>query len=186
MIEKIPLLNSPKTSVKVLGAILYIFLGLIVLGAISGPRESQAATAEDWYNKGLALEDQFKWNESIIAYDEAIKLDPNYAAAWSNKGHMLFVLNKYDEANKCYDEAIKLNPNDATTWLKKGYALSYLGEHTPSKSEEAIKAFDEAIRLDPKSGEAWNAKGLTLFDLGRTSESNAAYAKAKELGYEGL
>lgn len=42
MIEKIPLLNSPKTSVKVLGAILYVFVGLIILGAISGPRESQA------------------------------------------------------------------------------------------------------------------------------------------------
>jgi hypothetical protein len=42
MIEKIPLLNSPKTSVKVLGAILYIFVGLIILGAIAGPQKPQA------------------------------------------------------------------------------------------------------------------------------------------------
>jgi tetratricopeptide (TPR) repeat protein len=183
MIEKIPLLNSPKTSVKVLGAILYVFVGLILLGAMAGPQKQQAGTAEDWFNKGLALENQFKWNESIAAYNEAIRLDPNDATAWSNKGRILFVLSKYDEAINCYDEAIKLNPKDVKTWLNKGYALSYLGESTPSKNEEAIRAFDEALRLDPKDSEAWNAKGLALFDLGRTNESNAAFAKAKELGY---
>jgi hypothetical protein len=41
MIENIPLLNSPKTSVKVLGAIIYAFIGLILLGALTGPQTDE-------------------------------------------------------------------------------------------------------------------------------------------------
>ena len=43
-------------------------------------------TAEDWLNRGTALDNQGRNNESIVAYDEAIKLDPKFAAAWKNKG----------------------------------------------------------------------------------------------------
>ena len=43
-------------------------------------------TAEDWFNKGKVLSNQSNYSEAIIAYDEAIKLNPNYATAWSSKG----------------------------------------------------------------------------------------------------
>ena len=43
-------------------------------------------TAGDWVDKGNALGIQGNYDEAIKAYDDAIKLDPNYAAAWSNKG----------------------------------------------------------------------------------------------------
>ena len=32
---------------------------------------------------------QGKYDEAIKAYDEAIRLDPNYAKAWNNKGNAL-------------------------------------------------------------------------------------------------
>jgi Flp pilus assembly protein TadD len=53
------------------------------------------------------------------------------------------------------------------------------------KNEDAIKAYDEAIKLDPNDGLTWNNKGEALKSLGRTTEANAAFAKAKELGYKG-
>jgi tetratricopeptide (TPR) repeat protein len=43
-------------------------------------------TAEGWFNKGKVLSNQSNYSEAIIAYDEAIKLNPNYATAWSSKG----------------------------------------------------------------------------------------------------
>jgi Flp pilus assembly protein TadD len=51
--------------------------------------------------------------------------------------------------------------------------------------DDAIKAYDEAIRLDPNDAAAWNNKGVALEALGKTTEANAAFAKAQELGYEG-
>ena len=42
-----------------------------------------------WNNKGNALSTQGKYDEAIQAYDEAIRLDPNYATPWNNKGDAL-------------------------------------------------------------------------------------------------
>jgi Flp pilus assembly protein TadD len=46
-------------------------------------------------------------------------------------------------------------------------------------------AFDKAIELDPKWAEPWNNKGAALNALGKISEANEAFAKAKELRYNG-
>ena len=39
--------------------------------------------------KAMLLISQGKYDEAIKAYDEAIRLDPNYAMAWNNKGDAL-------------------------------------------------------------------------------------------------
>lgn len=52
------------------------------------------------------------------------------------------------------------------------------------KYEEAIKALDEAIKLDPKYAASWYNKGLALHALGRNTEAEAAFSKAKELGFK--
>jgi Flp pilus assembly protein TadD len=68
----------------------------------------------------------------------------------------------------------------AEEWLNQGIALGNQG-----KFDEAIQAFDEAIRINPQLAEAWNNKSNALKQLNRTTEADAAYAKARELGYAG-
>jgi tetratricopeptide (TPR) repeat protein len=136
--------------------------------------------ADAWYNKGSALYNQGKYDEAIKAYDGAIRFDPKYAFAWNNKGAALNEQGKYNEAIKALDEAIRLNPNYAMAWNNKGVALERQGKY-----DEAINAYDEVIRLDPKNSNAWNNKGNALKLLGRTTEADAAFSKAKELGYTG-
>lgn len=136
--------------------------------------------ASAWYNKGGALYAQSKYDEAIKAYGEAIRQDPNLAEAWNNKGNTHYCQRKYNEAIKAYDESIRLNPDYASAWNNKGNALYSQGEY-----DEAIKAYDEAIRLDPNLAVAWNNKGVSLDILGKTTQSNAAFAKARELGQKG-
>jgi Flp pilus assembly protein TadD len=38
-------------------------------------------------------------------------------------------------------------------------------------------------RLEPMGAQTWYRKGIALQALGRISEADAAFAKAKELGY---
>jgi len=121
-----------------------------------------------------------KYDDAITAYDEAIRLDPNYALTWYNKGNGLKNLGKYDEAIQACNKSIELDPNNAYAWDSKGEALRRQGKY-----KEAIQALDKAIELDPNLADAWNNKSKALKALGRTTESNAAFAKAKELGYTG-
>jgi len=38
------------------------------------------------YEKGLGLATQIKYKAAIMAYDEALKINPQYVDAWYNKG----------------------------------------------------------------------------------------------------
>jgi tetratricopeptide (TPR) repeat protein len=143
---------------------------------------SGQTTAQDWYKKGAALDDQGKYDEAIQAFDNAIGIDPKDVDAWNYKGIALHKLGKYDEAIKAYDKAIELDYlEDTYAWYNKGLTLYQQGKY-----DEAIQAYDKAIETDPKDADAWNHKGIALGKLGLTAESNEAIAKAKELGYTGV
>ena len=159
----------------------WVAIGLLMVAIISPVLGQQ--TAEDWFNKGVALDDQGNYADAIKAYDEAVKLDPNYAEAWYNNGNALYREGKYNEsikafneAIKAYDEAIKQDPNDADLWNNKGIDLKNQGKY-----DEAIKAFDEAIRLDLKDADAWNNKGIALSEQGKYVEAIEVFDDAIEL-----
>jgi Flp pilus assembly protein TadD len=63
--------------------------------------------------------------------------------------------------------------------------ISYKLRYEQGKHNEAIQALDKAIEIDPQYAKAWNKKGDALKSLGRITEADAAFAKAKELGYSG-
>jgi len=132
------------------------------------------------HNKGIALYNQGKYVEAISAFDKAIEIDPQYAAAWCYKGFALDELGKHDEATKAYDKAIEIDPQyAAAAWFNKGYALNNQGKYV-----EAITAYDEAIRLDPNDANAWFGKGYALGNQGELNESIKAYDKTIEIDPE--
>ena len=67
--------------------------------------------------------------------------------------------------------------------MKSGQVRNTFG--TTQRYDESIDAYNEAIKIDPKNAGAWNKKGKSLQALNRTTDANEAFAKAKELGYNG-
>jgi len=65
-------------------------------------------TAEDWFNKSVALHDQGNYADAIQALDEAIRLDPNLVQEWYNKGVAFEALDKTTEANTAFAKAKEL------------------------------------------------------------------------------
>jgi len=67
-------------------------------------------TANDWFDQGNALALQGNFSGAINAYEEAIRLDPQYFRAWNNMGFLLREVGRYDEALSAFDRAVEIDP----------------------------------------------------------------------------
>jgi len=61
-----------------------------------------------WCRKGDALSTAANYEQAIIWFDAALKIDPNSLDALCGKGNALRMRGQYDEANSCF--LIKLWP----------------------------------------------------------------------------
>jgi tetratricopeptide (TPR) repeat protein len=99
-------------------------------------------TKEQWLNEGVDLYNLKRYDEALAAYEQAIRLDPNYALAYYNKGNALYDLKRYDEALAAYEQAIRLDPNFALAYYNKGLALDMLGQ-----TKEAKQSYEKSRQL---------------------------------------
>ena len=132
--------------------------------------------ANEWLEEGNALGEHKRYEEALVAYDQAIHLDSNFAPAYHNKGNALNELKRYEEALAAYERAIRLDPNDAIAYSNKGMALYGLKQY-----EEALADYEQAIRLDPNFADAYHNKGNALHGLKRYEEALVAYDQAIRL-----
>jgi len=84
------------------------------LSFVKGDRKSDRAgnsrsgKAERLYTEGKNLSDKCSYEEAKRCYEEAIKLDPNYAIAWQNKGEVLEASGYQSEADEAFTKAREL------------------------------------------------------------------------------
>jgi hypothetical protein len=86
-----------------------------------------------WYIKGSALYSSERYDESLSACNESIKLDPYFCSSWNLKGYDFYSLRKYNQALEAYENAIQLQPNVGLYWSNKGDALEALGRINESE-----------------------------------------------------
>ena len=66
-------------------------------------------------DKGAALLNSGKYNESIAYFDKALTINPNDVTVLANKGIALLGLGKSNESIAYFDKALTINPNDVNT-----------------------------------------------------------------------
>lgn len=138
-------------------------------------------TKEEWLNEGNRLYVLNPPEEALAAYEQALRLDPNYALAYFNKGFVLEDLECPEEALDAYEETLRLDPNHKPAYKNRAYLLI-----TFKRYEEALAAYEQALRLDPNDGDAYFGKGLALEKLDRKDEAQQAYRRAHQLGHRVL
>jgi len=134
---------------------------------------------EDYLHQGNQLLQQGYYADAVLAYNQAISLNPNQAEAWYNRGNALGCLQQYSEALAAYQRAIALQPERADFWVNRGHILVRLQQHS-----EAIASYDKAIALQPNNSEYWQHKGSLLARLQKYAEALTAYEKASLLAPE--
>jgi tetratricopeptide (TPR) repeat protein/tRNA A-37 threonylcarbamoyl transferase component Bud32 len=133
-------------------------------------------TKEQWLDEGNTLHNLQHYQEALQAYEQAIKLDANFADAHDARGDALYSLNRYQEALVAYERAIKLDPKYAHAYEGKGNVLYDLKRY-----QEALAAYERAIQLDAGSAAAYNGKGDALYYLNHYQEALLAYERAIQL-----
>ena len=68
-----------------------------------------------------------EYDRAIQDYDQAIRLNPNYASAFNNRGLAYVNKGDNDRAIQDYDQAIKLNPNDTVAIKNRADAVAKRG-----------------------------------------------------------
>jgi tetratricopeptide (TPR) repeat protein len=106
-------------------------------------------TAESWYERGCALEDDEAPEEAMAAYRRSLDLDPDFGDAHLNLGRLLHVRGDAAEAEGHYRRALSILPGDATAAYNLGVVLQDLG-----RLREAAAAYATALESEPGYADA--------------------------------
>ena len=127
---------------------------------------------------------QTGWNNAIRYYEEALKLDPDYALAYcglaDNYAYMGSVVMPEKEAiakeKEFAQKALELDPELAEAHMS--LALALVADYD---WRNGLKEFDRALELNPNLAFAYELQAWTVNGLGRFDEAIAKTKKAVEL-----
>ena len=126
--------------------------------------------------EGKAAHEKGQYDRAIAYYDEAIKIDPSFAAAYHSRGKAYNRKQQHDQAISDCTNAIALTPNYADAYLTRGAA--YLAK---KNYDAAISDISKAIELNPKDAYAYNLRGACYAGKGEFKRAISDFTKVIEL-----
>lgn len=137
-----------------------------------------------WLIMGNAYNYLQEYEASVQAYEQALKLDPDYGEAQNNlaityrQGGQFFGEKKGD-INKAFaflNKAYELNPNEYETLRLLGVANGVSGN-----AAKAVEFFTKALQLEPANAAAHYNLASAYFNTGQPDKAAELMAKAKQL-----
>lgn len=113
-------------------------------------------------------------DEAMVHYQQAIRLEPNYADAYYNRGNVLLAKGQVDNAIADWEKTLQLQPNDADAHTCLGNALLRKGS-----LGEAIAHYETASALAPEDPHSRNNIAWVL----ATSSNGSIRDGAKAIGF---
>lgn len=129
--------------------------------------------AEFYLELAEALENDGQLSRAITMYREAVRRNPDFAAARQRLGTALRRSHQYAESAQALQRAAVLAPEVALTWHELGLTDRALGRNT-----DAADAIGKAIALDPDLPEAHNNLGIIRLAGGDRAGAEAAFREA--------
>jgi tetratricopeptide (TPR) repeat protein len=175
---------------------LYTILDAEEMQVDDSARIGSMTRAEALYRLGdlLSHHGTERLTEAERHFREAIRLDPEHAAAHRGLGFIRDLRGRHDEASAFYETALTLDRGDylthflyATSLIDRRFGNErrhrrLLQDETPSQLARARELFSESIRLRPDLPEAYAGLGATYaLDGSDLEEGIAALEKARRL-----
>jgi len=116
--------------------------------------------------------DAGRYDDALRAFNEALRLKPEYDVAWLLRGHTLRRMGDFDGALQSFAQALRNNQDTEEGWMGLAGAL-----HELRRPKEEVEAYDQLIKLHPRFVEAWINKGAALHELKDYPGALACYDK---------
>jgi tetratricopeptide (TPR) repeat protein len=136
------------------GQILFDFDAAEIGGLTAFPDRKRAANrareSEEWFQKGLELEETgAPVEEAVAAYEKVLELNPKAAGALVNLGTIYYRLRKFTEAERCYRQATEADPGYPLAQFNLGNLYDEQG-----RLPEAREHYNKALQLSPQYADA--------------------------------
>ncbi|MEO0430310.1 MAG: tetratricopeptide repeat protein [Cyanobacteria bacterium J06656_5] len=122
----------------------------------------QLQDPDQWYQQGIAFDEQGQSANAIACYGKAIELQADYYEAWVRRGLALMLLGDFQPAIANFNQAVALKMDLDLAWYLKAYC------HAQMQADDfALLALQKAVALNPTQ---WIEMALreTAFDPLRT------------------
>ncbi|PRP96268.1 helix-turn-helix domain-containing protein [Enhygromyxa salina] len=128
------------------------------------------------FQAGLAAEEQWdgvtlgapEFLAALSHYEQAVELDPSFAAAWTNLGSLLAFTTEIDRARDCFDQALRSDPDQPEAQCNLAELALRSGDFVL-----AIGGFRQVLRNDPDQLEAHYGLARALLEVGGKGQALA-------------
>ncbi len=150
-----------------------------------GSDRPEPTTAYGWFLHGCELEaqwdgspvDQAGFEGARAAYEEALRLDPELAAAWTNLGSMFAEVGADDEARAHFGQAVRCDPSQAEAQMNLAELSLRDGD-----ADDAISGYRKVLSMAPDCFEAHYGLARSLLEVGGKVQAAAHLRRFCEEG----
>jgi tetratricopeptide (TPR) repeat protein len=134
--------------------------------------ELEPKDARGFYYFARFLFNTGAYERAASVTNQAVALDPKYAAPLVLKGQLLAMQGQIPLAEQALKDACALDPKDAVAHFELGSLYD-----AAKRNPEAVKQFQRVVALNPSDANAWDYLALNLEPSGEVERAEEAYRK---------
>jgi Tfp pilus assembly protein PilF len=127
-------------------------------------------------NRGVMLYYRGALEAAVEAFQQALRMQPEYAEALNNLGLALSKLGKGEQAADAFRQALKIDPKMGEVYNNLGFLY-----HTEAQFDRAVEMFGQAIDNAADSSVAYTNLGNSFYKMQQAEKAVEAWKRALEL-----
>jgi Tfp pilus assembly protein PilF len=134
-----------------------------------------------WNNVGIGYLDEQQYEEALSAFEQVVRLRPDYKDGYINKAITYIEWEKYDEARAPLEKALTLHADDAR-------ALYYLAfvERRQRHSEAEVADLEKVVAQYPYSRDARRELGISYYQQHRSDDAMRQFKALQQIDPDDL
>src|SRR5580704_15041819 len=121
---------------------------------INSGQELPATLSIIHYNLGASFQEKKQYDAALKNFDEAIRLNPNFAQALNGRGAAYLEAGNYAKAIQDFSTAVQLNSFYSIAYFNRGRAYSKQGDY-----DRAIEDYNHDLKLVPTHADGFAERG---------------------------